>query len=241
MDPERWKRVDDIFQAALNHEPSARAAYLEVECKNDDTLRTEVEQLIANHEKQSSLFENPATDLAAAFFAEQGMHKDTIAHYKIIKKIGSGGMGDVYLAEDTRLNRNVAIKVLPSEFTKDKERIRRFEREARALSALNHPYILTVHDIGQIDSSTFIVSEYIEGETLRHQMRASKIPLKEILTIVIQVAEALDAAHRVAIIHRDIKPENIMLRHDGYVKLLDFGLSKSIETEITSEVSNLET
>jgi serine/threonine protein kinase/Tfp pilus assembly protein PilF/thioredoxin-like negative regulator of GroEL len=168
-------------------------------------------------------------------------HKDTIAHYNIIKKIGSGGMGEVYLAEDTRLNRNVAIKMLPVEFTKDKERIRRFEREARALSVLNHPYILTVHDIGQNDSSTFIVSEYIEGETLRQRIRSDKIPLKEILTIVIQVAEALDAAHRVGIIHRDIKPENIMLRHDGYVKLLDFGLSKTMETETSSEISNIET
>ena len=139
-------------------------------------------------------------------------------------------MGEVYLAEDTRLNRKVALKLLPREFTKDKERIRRFEREARTVTALNHPYILTIYDIGQFNSATFIASEFIDGETLRQKIQSSKIPLKEILMIVIQVAEALDAAHRAGIIHRDIKPENIMLRKDGYVKVLDFGLSKPIES-----------
>jgi eukaryotic-like serine/threonine-protein kinase len=239
MDPELWKRIDEIFHAALDHEPSERAAFLAEVCKGDDLLRAEVEGLIASHEKESSLLENPPANLVTEFLALRGDYKGVIAHYKILKKIGSGGMGEVYLALDTRLNRKVALKLLPQEFTKDKERIRRFQREARAVTALNHPYILTIYDIGQFDSSTFIASEFIDGETLRHKMRTSKLQLREILTIVIQIAEALDAAHLAGIIHRDIKPENIMMRNDGYVKVLDFGLSKTIESPMN--ISQLDT
>lgn len=155
MDSERWKQIDEIFHAVLDREPSARAAFLAEACKGDDILRAEVEGLLASHEKKSCLFENPA-DLAAELLDTQDAYKGKIAHYQILKRIGKGGMGEVYLAEDTRLNRKVALKLLPLEFTKDKERIRRFEREARAISALNHPYILTIHDIGQLESSTFI-------------------------------------------------------------------------------------
>jgi eukaryotic-like serine/threonine-protein kinase len=229
MNPERWKRIDEIFHAVLEQEPSTRAAFLAEACKDDESIRIEVEELVANHEKESSLFENVGRDLAAELIMKQDFHQGNIAHYKVIKKIGSGGMGEVYLAEDTRLNRKVALKVLPQEFTKDKARIRRFEREAKTVTALNHPYILTIYDIGQFDSSTYIASEYIDGETLRQRMRTLRLPLKEILTIVTQVAEALTAAHQAGIIHRDIKPENIMLQRDGYVKVLDFGLSKPIE------------
>ena len=230
MNPERWKRIDELFHAALELNPTERAAFLAEACKDDHTLHGEIEALIASHRKESSLFENPPSDFAADLLANENPDSGSIAHYRILRKIGSGGMGEVYLAEDTRLNRKVALKLLPREFTKDKERIRRFEREARTVTALNHPYILTIYDIGQFNSATFIASEFIDGETLRQKIQSSKIPLKEILMIVIQVAEALDAAHRAGIIHRDIKPENIMLRNDGYVKVLDFGLSKTIES-----------
>jgi serine/threonine protein kinase/tetratricopeptide (TPR) repeat protein len=229
MDAERWKRINEIFHAALERDPPDRSSFIAEACNGDISLCAEIEQLIANHLKESSLFQKPAADIAAEFLARQDRIQANIYHYKILKKLGSGGMGVVYLAEDTRLHRKVALKVLALQFTNDKERVRRFEREAKTLTALNHPCILTIFDIGEINSTTFIASEYIDGQTLRQHMRSSKLTLKEILTIVIQVAEALNAAHQAGIIHRDIKPENIMLRRDGYVKILDFGLAKSIE------------
>ena len=239
MDAERWKQIDEIFHAALDHQPSLRAAFLAEACKEDVSLRAEIEALIVSHEKESSFFETPPSELAAEFLAKKTSGK--IGHYQIEKKIGSGGMGEVYLAEDTRLNRKVALKLLPSEFSQNKDRIRRFEREAKSASALNHPNILTIYDIGQINSSSFIASEYIDGETLRQRIQKSKIPLKEILSIIIQVAEALDAAHGAGIIHRDIKPENIMLRKDGYVKVLDFGLAKLTENSKVTTASDIDT
>lgn len=228
MDPERWKQIDEIFHAALEHKPPERDAYLTKACKEDESLRAEIEALIASHEKESIFFDTPPADLAAEFLTQKD-NMGALGHYKVVKKIGSGGMGEVYLAEDTRLNRKVALKLLPAEFTNDKSRIRRFEKEARAVSALNHPNILTIYDIGQFESTSFIAGEYVDGETLRQRMRTSKMQLKEILSVSIQAAEALDAAHQAGVIHRDIKPENIMIRKDGYVKVLDFGLAKSIE------------
>jgi serine/threonine protein kinase/tetratricopeptide (TPR) repeat protein len=157
-----------------------------------------------------------------------------ISHYRLLSRLGAGGMGEVYLAEDTRLGRKVALKLLPREFTKEADRVRRFEQEARAASALNHPNIITIYDIGQAEGLYFIVTEFIEGCTLRERLRRTsapqaRTPLSEVLEIAIQVASALQAAHEAGIIHRDIKPENIMLRPDGYVKVLDFGLAKLTE------------
>ena len=161
------------------------------------------------------------------------MVSQTISHYRILRKLGAGGMGEVYLAEDTRLGRNVALKVLPEEFTKDQGRLRRFTQEARAASALNHPNILTIYEIGQAGSLHFIVTEFIEGTTLRQQMLSARLNTRETLEIAVQIAGALSAAHQAGIIHRDIKPENIMIRPDGYAKLLDFGLAKLIERQDT--------
>jgi serine/threonine protein kinase len=241
VNPERRKQVDEIFHAAVDCEPSSRAAFLAEACKDDDSLRTELEGLIACHEREFKLFDHPPTDVAAALLATQETYHGTISHYHILRKIGQGGMGEVYLAEDTRLNRKVALKILPSEFTQDKDRVRRFEREARAVSGLNHPNILTIYDIGQFDSSSFIASEFIDGQTLRQPMSESKLSLQEIFTIGIQIVEALDAAHQAGVIHRDIKPENIMLRKDGYVKVLDFGLAKLAEKQNTAGISDLDT
>jgi serine/threonine protein kinase/Tfp pilus assembly protein PilF len=154
------------------------------------------------------------------------MVEQSISHYRIVKKLGAGGMGEVYLAEDTRLRRTVALKILAAGVASDEQQMNRFIQEARAVSALNHPNILTIHDIGHADSANFIATEFIEGETLRERMTDSSLTLHELLEVVMQVASALAAAHQANIVHRDIKPENIMVRRDGVVKVLDFGLAK---------------
>jgi eukaryotic-like serine/threonine-protein kinase len=171
-----------------------------------------------------------------------------ISHYRIISRLGAGGMGEVYLAEDTRLGRRVALKLLPAQFIKDDDRLRRFEQEARASSALNHPNIITIHEVGVEDGTHFIATEFIEGETLRQRLKRGPLSLSEALDVAVQVAGALAAAHQVGIVHRDIKPENIMLRPDGYVKVLDFGIVKlteefsqqqSVKSEATDSAAGL--
>jgi len=154
------------------------------------------------------------------------MQPERISRYRVARLIGAGGMGEVYLAEDESLNRKVALKLLPVRFTRDDERVRRFQREARAASALNHPNIITIYEIGQDGASHYIATEYIEGETLRERMATRRLNIGEVIDIASGVASALAAAHDAGIIHRDIKPENVMLRPDGLVKVLDFGLAK---------------
>jgi serine/threonine protein kinase/Tfp pilus assembly protein PilF len=154
-----------------------------------------------------------------------------ILHYRTIRELGKGGMGEVYLAEDTRLDRKVALKILPQEFASDAGRMARFVQEAKSASALNHPGIITIYEIGQAEGMQFIASEYIEGETLRQHMLRGRMPIRETLDVAVQIAGALSAAHGAGIIHRDIKPENMMLRPDGYVKVLDFGLAKPTQQE----------
>src|SRR5258705_5627924 len=149
-----------------------------------------------------------------------------ISHYKIHAQIGAGGMGEVYLATDTLLDRKVALKILPAEVASDRQRVRRFLQEAKAASALNHPHIVTIHEVGEADSTYFIATEFIDGRTLREAIKRNQLKFEQVIEIAIQVASALTAAHEVNIVHRDIKPENIMLRDDGYLKILDFGLAK---------------
>lgn len=161
-----------------------------------------------------------------------------LSHYRIGAKIGAGGMGEVYRARDDRLGRDVAIKVLPADFATDEDRLRRFEQDARATSALNHPNILTIHEIGETDGQHYIATEYIEGETLRHHIQQSRLKLREVLDVRVQAASALSTAHQAGIVHRDIKPENLMLRPDGIVKVLDFGLAKL--SEKSTPVTNSE-
>ena len=155
----------------------------------------------------------------------------SFGRYEVHSQLGGGGMGEVYLAHDTRLKRKVALKVLPADLINDPERLRRFEQEAQAASALNHPNIITVHEIGEEGNTQFIATEFIEGETLRRKLQTTRLEIEETLNIATQIAAALDAAHRSGIVHRDIKPENVMLRDDGLVKVLDFGLAKLIEKE----------
>ena len=234
LDAERYRRIDEIFQAALALDPAERSSYLSHACSGDQLLIKEVEYLLSSDEQHWELIGTPAFEMVAPLLAigrPQLSHGDLIANYKIISLLGVGGMGEVYLAEDSELGRKIAIKLLPAEFTTNEERVKRFRQEARAASALNHPNILTIHQISQSEDRYFIATEFIDGETLRQRLRRSSLSNAEALEIAIQIAEALAAAHSAGIIHRDIKPENIMLRRDGYVKVLDFGLAKLTEQQ----------
>ena len=232
MTPERWQRAKQIFQSALERAPRERSGYLASACGDDRDLRAEVESLIAAHEKSGEFIDSPAYAAAAEMVIKDTAELkagQTVSAYEIISFISRGGMGDVYLAQDRRLNRKVALKLLPASFTRDHERLRRFEQEARAASALNHPNIITIFEILKTKTTHAIATEFVDGETLRQRLSHSPLTLSESLHVAIQVADALSAAHQVGIIHRDIKPENIMLRPDGYVKVLDFGLAKLSE------------
>lgn len=240
--PDRLQTIEELFHAALALEPSARAAFLTEACAGDAPLRAEVESLLSAHSLPLSLMDAPALHELAQAAAEMSEEQPTqpqvqsligqpVSHYRIESPLGRGGMGEVWLAVDTTLGRHVALKLLPPEFTQNDELVRRFELEARAASALNHPNIITIHEIGVIDGLHFIATEYIQGDTLRRSLRGGRVSVNEALEIVIQVAAALQAAHEAGIIHRDIKPENIMVRPDGYVKVLDFGLARINRTD----------
>ena len=242
MTPERWQQVKEIFNSAINYQPEERGQFISEACSGDEDLRSEVESLIASHERTGSFIDEPAF-AAAAFLPNEAELKPgrTIGSYEILSFISRGGMGEVYLAEDKRLGRKVALKRLPSTFVKDNDRLRRFEQEARAASALNHPNIITIFEISQVGSSHVIATEFVQGETLRARLSRSGLSLSETLDVAIQVADALSAAHKAGIIHRDIKPENIMLRPDGYVKVLDFGLAKLSEEASPAAISEAPT
>jgi len=241
MDPKRWQRIKEVLHSALERAPQERAAFVNDACAGDSSLRSEVEALIASHEQASGFIESPAFELMAESLGEtQSIVGSDLGPYRVTGRLGAGGMGEVYLAEDTRLGRKVALKVLLAHFTRDEERVRRFQQEARAASALNHPNIVTIYEIGEVNSRHFIVTELIEGETLRQHLSKAPITISEALDISIQIASALSAAHAAAIVHRDIKPDNVMLRADGILKLLDFGLAKLTERKaITSEAARL--
>ena len=208
--------------------PAERAAFLAQTCDGDEEIRWEVESLLAAHEGDSSFMNTPVGNLLAGDkpMLAAGQH---FGPYEEISPLGEGGMGQVYLAVDTRLGRRVALKLLPSSYTGDADRVRRFGQEARAASALNHPNIVTIHEIGQADSLHFMATEFVDGETLREHMTNTRMTVGEVLDVATQIASALQAAHEAGIVHRDVKPENIMLRRDGFVKVLDFGLAKLIE------------
>jgi len=231
MDRERWQQVDTIFKSALEREPVERARFLDEACAGDAALREEVESLIA-HDETASFMETPASDDAARLLAADetdALAGQIIGSYQILEKIGAGGMGEVFLALHAKTKRKVALKLLPAHFAGDEQRVRRFQQEAHAVLALNHPNIVTVYDIEHAGDTHLIASELIEGETLRCRMARAPLNLPEALDVAIQAAAALAAAHGAGVVHRDIKPENIMLRPDGYVKVLDFGLAKLTE------------
>lgn len=226
MNPARWQQVKDLFHAALEKEPARREDFLLQACDGDLALRAEVESLIAAHERPGSFLDAPVYETDEPDMPQELEAGTLLGHYRITGTLGEGGMGKVYLADDTRLGRKVALKLLPQSFVTDTERVHRFEQEARAASALNHPNILTIHEIGVEGDTRFIATEFVEGVTLREHLKLFRLKLTEALELSIQIAAALSAAHAAKIIHRDIKPENIMVRPDGFVKILDFGLAK---------------
>jgi serine/threonine protein kinase len=246
MNPDRWKQINDILIPALEREAAERAALVKEACGNDVALRLEVESLLASYQQASDFLEESVVGAAARLLVEDQNHLTAgqqIHHYEILSQLGVGGMGEVYLVRDNTLGRQAAIKLLPSRFTEDRERLRRFQQEARAASALNHPNIITIYELGEFDSTQYLATEFIDGETLLQHMKDSRsaigtnersetgtgMKLSEVLEISIQLCSALAAAHSAKIVHRDVKPTNIMVRPDGYIKVLDFGVAKLTE------------
>jgi eukaryotic-like serine/threonine-protein kinase len=235
MTPARFQTIEEIFLAALEQEPDQVNAFLDTACESDAVLRREVEALLASDQRAGQFIETSSVGLATKVIQTQqadSLVGRTIGHYKISESIGTGGMGEVYLATDITAGRKAALKLLPLRFTGDAERLKRFQQEAHAVVGLNHPNIVTVYEIGEDHSTHYIASELIEGETLRQRLMRGRIEVGEAVDVAIQVANALVAAHNAGIVHRDIKPENIMLRPDGYVKVLDFGIAKLAEQQV---------
>ena len=240
MTPERWSDVERIYHAALTHDAPQRGAFLAEACAGDEALRREVESMLAAESAAAGFMGTPAVDSgmlspATSFVGRQ------LGPYAILSPLGAGGMGEVYRARDSKLGRDVAIKILPRIFTSDPDRLARFEREARLLASLNHPHIGAIYGLEDVDGIPALVLELVEGDTLaerlvrgraasgspkRRDPRPSGLPLGEALTIARQIADALEAAHEKGIVHRDLKPANIKITPAGVVKVLDFGLAK---------------
>ena len=229
----RWRQIEALYHSAQEHPADQRAAFLADACGADTDLRAEVERLL-KHDADASAFLEPAATSEPSDAPRPRAPGARLGPYRIVASIGAGGMGEVYRAHDARLGRDVAVKVLPAAVADDPDRLHRFEREARAAAALNHPNILAVHDVGTDGGVAYLVTELLEGRTLRAELGAvalPPLPIARVVDYAVQIAEGLAAAHARGIVHRDLKPENLFVTADGRVKILDFGLAKVIVPE----------
>src|SRR2546425_3290508 len=241
MVPERWQRIEELYHAALDLEPSRRGAFLDAACAGDAELRHELDSLLVSNVTGEDSLAKPARQVAAHLVGESeggSLAGRWVGAYAIRTLLGAGGMGEVYSAHDTKLGRDVALKVLPSAFANDGERVARFRREARMLASLNHPNIGAIYAVDEADGILFLALELVPGETLSERLAAGPLGVGESLRIAAEIAEALSAAHEKGIIHRDLKPANVKLTPEGEVKILDFGLAKALDSapEIPGEV-----
>ena len=234
MTPERWQQIENLYHLVLKQEPGQRAAFLNEVWAGDETLRKEVESLLVGQTEAENFIESPALEVAAHWAAKASMENQTelligkqLGSYEIVAPLGRGGMGEVYLARDQKLRREVALKVLPPEFAADAERMRRFEREARMLAALSHPNIAAIYGLEEWDGKQVLVMELVRGVTLAERITRGPLKLEEAQRIALQMAEALEAAHEKRIVHRDLKPLNVKVTPEGKVKVLDFGLARA--------------
>jgi len=248
MKPEVWRRVEELCQQALELDEDRRTEFLQSACGSDDGLRREVESLLAHEKKAQRFIETPALEVAGKILANQSPQEtwknligSSVSHYRVLEKLGGGGMGVVYKAEDIDLGRFVALKFLPDDVAHDPQALSRFQREAKAASALNHPNIVTIYELGHLNGTHYIAMEMICGETLRALLSSGPLPYRKAIAIATQIADALAKAHDTGLVHRDLKPENLMVAQDGNAKILDFGLAKlrdhSLDPELTTQAN----
>jgi eukaryotic-like serine/threonine-protein kinase len=235
MHPERWRRVEELYHSASEREPGQRADFLSEACAGDETLRREVESLLERQGVRDALVDRPVWELAEDLFGTPGGEQiragsTQLGPYRILDRLGAGGMGEVFRAVDTRLDRPVAVKFLSPELANERARSR-FQQEARMASALNHPHILTVHEAGEFEGRQYLVTEFVDGGTLREWARRTKPGWRQAVELLVGVADGLACAHEAGILHRDMKPDNILVARNGYAKLADFGLAKLLESE----------